>query len=39
MEGSLEYLGRIVRAEIVSVGPHSLFARLLPGQAASEALC
>ncbi len=39
MEGSLEYLGRIVRAEIVSVGPHSLFARLLQDQAASEALC
>jgi tRNA-2-methylthio-N6-dimethylallyladenosine synthase len=38
MEGSLDYLGQIVRAEIVSVGSHSLFARLLPGQAASEAL-
>jgi tRNA-2-methylthio-N6-dimethylallyladenosine synthase len=38
MEGSLDYLGQIVRAEIVSVGAHSLFARLLPSQAVSEAL-
>jgi tRNA-2-methylthio-N6-dimethylallyladenosine synthase len=38
MEGSLDYLGQIVRAEIVSVGAHSLFARLLPSPAVSEAL-
>jgi tRNA-2-methylthio-N6-dimethylallyladenosine synthase len=38
MEGSLDYIGEIVRAEIVSAGPHSLLARILPGHAASEAL-
>lgn len=38
MEGSLDYIGQIVRAEIVSAGPHSLFARLLPGPPASEAV-
>jgi tRNA-2-methylthio-N6-dimethylallyladenosine synthase len=35
--GSLDYIGRIVRVEIVSTGTHSLFARLLPDQAHSEA--
>jgi tRNA-2-methylthio-N6-dimethylallyladenosine synthase len=37
MEGSLNYIGKIVRAEIVSTGAHSLFGRLLPDPAASEA--
>src|SRR5262249_19390709 len=37
MEGSLDHIGKIVRTEIVSTGAHSLFARLLPDQAASGA--
>lgn len=36
MEGSLDNIGQIVRAEIVAAGPHSLFARLRPGQPARE---
>ncbi len=38
MEGGLDYIGHIVRAEIVSAGTHSLFARLLPDLAAREAI-
>jgi tRNA-2-methylthio-N6-dimethylallyladenosine synthase len=37
MEGSLDRIGEIVRAEIVSAGANSLFGRLLPDRAAREA--
>jgi tRNA-2-methylthio-N6-dimethylallyladenosine synthase len=37
VEGSLDHIGKIVRTEIVSTSAHSLFARLLPDQAASGA--
>ncbi|MBO0733493.1 MAG: tRNA (N6-isopentenyl adenosine(37)-C2)-methylthiotransferase MiaB [Methylocapsa sp.] len=37
MEGRPERIGQIVRAEIISSGAHSLFARLLPGEASNEA--
>lgn len=38
MEGGLDRIGQIVRAEIVSAGAHSLFGRLLPDIAPREAL-
>jgi tRNA-2-methylthio-N6-dimethylallyladenosine synthase len=38
MEGGLDRIGQIVRAEIMSAGPHSLFGRLLPDRAPHEAL-
>jgi tRNA-2-methylthio-N6-dimethylallyladenosine synthase len=37
IEGSLDRIGEIVRAEIVSGGTNSLFGRLLPDQASREA--
>ena len=37
MEGSLDRIGEIVRAEIVSAGAHSLFGRLVPDRPAREA--
>ena len=37
IEGSLDRIGKIVRAEIVSAGANSLFGRLLPDRAAREA--
>ena len=37
IEGSLDRIGEIVRAEIVSAGANSLFGRLLPDRAAREA--
>jgi len=37
IEGSLDRIGEIVRAEIVSAGANSLFGRLLPDRAACEA--
>lgn len=38
MEGSLDYIGKIVRAEIVSAGAHSLFGRLLQDHVPGEDL-
>jgi tRNA-2-methylthio-N6-dimethylallyladenosine synthase len=38
MEGSLDFIGQIVRATIVSTGAHSLFGRLLPGNGPYEAV-
>ena len=37
IEGSVDRIGEIVRAEIVSAGTNSLFGRLLPDRAAREA--
>jgi tRNA-2-methylthio-N6-dimethylallyladenosine synthase len=37
IEGSLDRIGEIVRAEIVSAGANSLFGRLVPNRAAREA--
>ncbi|MGH6867795.1 MAG: TRAM domain-containing protein, partial [Methylocella sp.] len=37
IEGSLDRIGEIVRAEIVSAGANSLFGRLVPDRAAREA--
>lgn len=37
MDGSLDWIGEIVRAEIVAADGHCLFGRLLPGHPAREA--
>jgi tRNA-2-methylthio-N6-dimethylallyladenosine synthase len=38
MDGSLDFVGQIVRAEVISAGPHSLYARLLRDSAFHQEL-
>jgi tRNA-2-methylthio-N6-dimethylallyladenosine synthase len=38
MEGNRDLIGTVVRAEVISAGAHSLFAKLLPDQDSREAL-